>query len=136
MKSIDELLEKLSTLGVGERKEDEETKEETFDRFLDFVKETFNIGQDQGASPSAPPSGSSSDKPKTWSLPDFDALKSFIPGSPKIQRSNRTMGKKNKSFGDVIENLIYSKMPKDGPRRSTVEIRAELVKFYRNKYQL
>ena len=141
MKPINDLLEKLSSLGLGESKEEDETKEEPFDKFLDFVKETLNIGQDQGASPSATPSESSEDKQKTssWSLPDLEALKSFIPGSPKNRRSNRTMGKKNKSFGDVIENLIYSKTAKDGAassRKSTVEIRTELVKYYRKKYQL
>ena len=140
MKPINDLLEKLSSLGLGDSKGDGENKEETFDKFLDFVKETLNIGQDQGASPRASPSEGSDDKQKTWSLPDFEALKSFIPGSPKARRPNRTMGKKNKSFGDVIENLIYSKTSKDGTaagsRKSTVEIRAELVKYYRKKYQL
>lgn len=133
MKPIADLVEKLSRMGE-ENKEDGAGIEDTVEGFFEYIKEKFGMGKDkEGDSHSK----SVEDKQKTYSFPDFDSFKElFEPGASGGQRTKRTLGKKNRSFGDVLENLIYSKIGKDPSRRSTADRRAELVEFYRKKYGL
>ena len=132
MKPIADLMESFSAL-VTEKKDESASAEESFEGFIDYVKEKLGIRQEN-----VKESGTHEDKSRKSSvLPDFGGLKQLVTSDTSNNiRNKKRLRRKHKSFSDILENLFSMSGRTHANRRSTVESRAQTVEFYRKKYGL